>query len=152
MMRFANFTLAVLAVTGMLVSHTASAQAKPADAYAYRKSAYHVLLWNWMPLADMVRGKVPYDKAKFITYSGRVAAIAPLLLDSFPKGSNVGKSEAKAEIWSNWADFSSQMKRFETSTATLATTAKTGTWDQIKAQFGKVGGDCKSCHDSYKAE
>jgi cytochrome c556 len=150
MKHFATSVLAA-ALFGLL-SNAASAQAKPEDAYSYRKSAYHVLVWNWMPLADMVRGKVPYDKAKFVTYSSRVAAVAPLLLDSFPKGSNVGKSEAKPEIWTKWADFSAQMKRFEGNTAALAATAKTGSWDQIKTQFGKVGADCKSCHDAYKAE
>ncbi len=130
----------------------AFAQVKPADALHYRKSAYNVLIWNWMPLANTVRGKTAYVKADFERYAGRVAQIAPMLLEGFPTGSGVGKTEAKPEIWTNWADFQLKMKAFETESAALATLSKGGDFEKIKVQFGKVGGTCKSCHDKYKAD
>jgi cytochrome c556 len=131
---------------------TAFAQVKPSEAVHYRKSAYSVLIWNWMPLANMVRGKVSYDKAVFAKHADRVAQIAPMLLEGFPVGSGVGKTEAKPEIWTKWADFKVKMGNFEKESAALAATAKTGDFEKIKAQFGKVGGTCKACHDPYKAE
>ena len=136
----------------LIVAQAASAQVKPQEAAAYRKSAYHVLIWNWMPLANMVRGKNPYNKAQFELYSNRVANIAPMLLEAFPKGSNVAKSESKPEIWTNWADFTLKMKNFESESAKLALLSKTADFEQLKGQFGKVGGTCKACHDLYKRE
>ena len=135
-----------------LFASAAFAQVKPADALHYRKSAYSVLIWNWMPLANTVRGKAPYVKADFERYAGRVAQIAPMLLEGFTKGSGVGKTEAKPEIWTNWADFQLKMKAFETESAALATLSKGGDFEKIKVQFGKVGDTCKGCHDKYKAE
>ena len=135
-----------------LFASTAFAQVKPADALHYRKSAYSVLIWNWMPLANAVRGKTPYVKADFERYANRVAQIAPMLLEAFPAGSGVGKTEAKPEIWTNWADFQVKMKALETESAALATLAKGGDFEKIKVQFSKVGGTCKGCHDKYKAD
>ena len=135
-----------------LFASSAFAQVKPEDALEYRKSAYHVLLWNWMPLANAVRGKTPYVKADFERYASRVAQIAPMLLEGFPAGSGVGKTEAKPEIWTNWADFQMKMKAFETESAALAALSKGGDFEKIKLQFAKVGGTCKGCHEKYKVD
>ncbi len=143
---------AALVTAATLYASSASAQVKPADALRYRKSAYNVLIWNWMPLANAVRGKTPYNKAEFERYSARVAQVAPMLLEGFPAGSGVGKTEAKPEIWTNWADFQLKMKAFENESAALAVLAKGGDFEKIKLQFSKVGGTCKACHDKYKAE
>jgi cytochrome c556 len=141
----------LIAIT--LLGSAAFAQVKPAEAVHYRKSAYNVLIWNWMPLANMVRGKTPYDKAVFERYATRVAQVAPMLLEGFPAGSGVGnKTEAKPEIWTNWADFALKMKAFETESAALATVSRGGDFEKIKLQFAKVGGTCKTCHDKYKAD
>jgi cytochrome c556 len=148
---FAMFSAALIAGITLFTSF-ADAQVKPADALRYRKSAYHVLIWNWMPLANAVRGKSPYNKAEFERYSARVAQVAPMLLEGFPAGSGVGKTEAKPEVWTNWADFQLKMKAFETESAALALLAKGGDFEKIKVQFGKVGGTCKACHDKYKAD
>ena len=105
-----------------------------------------------MPLANTVRGKTPYVKADFERYANRVAQIAPMLLEGFPAGSGVGKTEAKPEIWTNWADFQRKMKAFETEAAALATLSKGGDFEKIKVQFSKVGGTCKGCHEKYKTD
>jgi cytochrome c556 len=148
---FAFFSAALVAATTLFAS-SVSAQVKPADALRYRKSAYTVRMWNWMPLANAVRGKTPYNKAEFERYSARVAQVVPMLLEGFPAGSGIGKTEAKPEIWTNWADFQAKMKAFETESAVLAVLAKGGDFEKIKLQFGKVGGTCKACHDKYKAD
>jgi len=137
----------------LLSASSAHAQAKPEDAIKYRQAVYRVLLWNWMPLNSMARGRIPFDAAEFARRSERVAALSTQLLEGFPAGSHTGaQTEAKAEIWSHFADFSAKMKAFETEAAKLATTAKSGNQDVVKAQFGRVGAACKACHDKYKKD
>lgn len=143
--------IALFAVLGLSVNG-AMAQVKPAEAARYRHEAFHVLLWNWMPLVNTVRGKTPYNQAEFAKYATRVSQIAPMLLEGFTKGSGGGKSEAKPEIWSNWADFSAKMGNFERESAALASIAKVNDFAKSKAQFAKVGETCKACHDLYKAD
>lgn len=141
-----------LAVALSFSISSAVAQVKPADAARYRHEAFHVMLWNWMPLVNMVRGKNPYNQAEFAKYAKRVSQIAPMLLEGFVEGSGGGDSEAKPEIWSNWADFKAKMNALERESAALARVAKVNDFAKSKAQFAKVGETCKACHDLYKAD
>jgi cytochrome c556 len=135
-----------------VLSSVAWGQVLPKEAVHYRKAAFTTLVWNWMPLVNMVRGKTPYDKAAFEKRANRVAFISTTLLEGFVPNSAIGKSEAKPEIWTNWSDFQAKAKALEVESAALANLAKTGDFEKIKAQFGKVGGTCKACHDLYKAD
>lgn len=149
-MRLAVLTAAILS---LVAASAAGAQAKPEDVIKYRKAQYTVLLWNWMPLNAMVRGRIPFDAAEFARRAERVAAVAPQLLEGFPEGSGTGApTEAKPEIWADFADFSAKMKDLERESAALAAVSKGGDEAAIKAQFALTGGACKACHDKYKAD
>lgn len=142
-----------LSLALLIAASQASAQAKPEDVIRYRKAQYTVLLWNWMPLNAMVRDRIPFDAAEFARRAARVAAVAPQLLEGFAEGSGEGApTDAKPEIWKDFADFSAKMKDFERESASLAEVAKGGDEAAMRAQFAKVGGACKACHDVYKAE
>lgn len=149
-MRAAALPLSLLLLAA---STSASAQTKPEDVIKYRKAQYTVLLWNWMPLNAMMRGRIPFDAAEFARRAELVAAVAPQLLEGFPEGSGAGApTDAKPEIWANFADFSAKMKDLERETAALATVAKGGDEAAIKAQFALTSGTCKACHDEYKVD
>lgn len=149
-MRRAALPLSLLLLAA---SATANAQDKPEDIIRYRQSAYTVLLWNWMPMNAMVRGRIPFDAAEFARRADRVAALTPQLLEGFPEGSGTGApTEAKPEIWTDFADFTTKMKDLERESAALSTVAKSGDEAKMREQFAKVGGTCKACHDKYKAE
>jgi cytochrome c556 len=70
----------------------------------------------------------------------------------FPEGSGGGKSEAKPEIWKNFADFQGKAKDLENASAKLGELAAAGNADAVAAQFKAVSGTCGSCHDSYKMD
>jgi cytochrome c556 len=147
--------LAVLPLTLALVlgATTASAQSKPEDAIKYRQSLYTVMLWNWMPMNAMMRGRIPFDGQEFARRAALVASIPPQLLEGFPEGSHEGaKTEAKPEIWADFADFSAKMKDLEHESAALAEISRAGDEAAIKEQFAKTGGTCKACHDQYKVD
>ncbi len=149
-MRRAALPLSLLLLAA---SATANAQDKPEDIIRYRQSAYTVLLWNWMPMNAMVRGRIPFDAAEFARRADRVAALTPQLLEGFPEGSGTGApTEAKPEIWTDFADFTAKMKDLERESAALSTIAKSGDEAKMREQFAKTGGACKACHDKYKAE
>jgi cytochrome c556 len=138
---------------GALVAGSAMAQAKPEQSIRYRQSVFTLVGWNFGPMAGMVRGAVPFDKAQFAMRAQRVAELSLMPLEGFPKGSEKGaRTEAKPEIWTDWKDFEVKMKNFQAEAKSLAAIAKTGDEAAIKAQFGKTGGTCKACHDKYKTD
>ncbi len=143
--------LAFLLVAG--ISSSAHAQVKPEDAIRYRQSVFRVIVWNWMPMNAMSRGRIAFDAAAFAKHAERVAGLATQLHEGFPTGSDAGAdTEAKAEIWTQAADFAAKMKTFETESARLAKIAKEGDEAAIKSQFSQVGNACKACHDKYKED
>lgn len=148
-MRKIFLTLSAIAVA--FVTGNAAAQAKPEDVIKYRQSVYKVMGWNFGPMAAMVKGDKPYDKDTFARNALIVSQLSPLAMEGFAAGSDKGAdTKAKAEIWTKSADFKEKMDKMVSETKKLATVASSGTFDEIKKQFGATGGTCKACHDDYK--
>ncbi len=145
--------LVVACMAAACLATPAGAAVKPSTAIHYRQGVYHVILWNFAPMADMVKDKVPFDAAEFAKHADRIAFMAPQLLEGFPPDSDSGaKTEAKPDIWTNFADFKSKMNDLVTDSQALADVARTGNKAKMTAQFKKTAGACKSCHDKYREE
>ncbi len=143
----------VLLVSAALLAGAASAQVKPEKAIEYRQSVMTVVGWNFGPMGAMMKGDKPYDKDAFARNAAIVAYMAPLAIEGFPPGSEKGaETTAKPEIWTKMDDFKSKMDKLNTETSKLAAIAKTGSFDDIKKQFGATAGTCKACHDDYRVK
>ena len=129
----------------------AVAQTKPEKSIEYRQGVYKVIGWNFGPMAGMMKGEIAYDKEAFAKRAANVAQMAPLAIEGFGPGADKGaKTDAKAEIWTKMDDFKTKMTKFTDESAKLAAVSKTGSFDDIKKQFGATGATCKACHDDYK--
>jgi len=135
---------------------TAQAQGQPTkgeQALKYRKAVYQAIVWNVGPLGAMAQDKAPYNAAEFALRAGRVAALAPMLSESYsPETQGVAGSKLKAEMWQNRADFDAKLKDLVDRSATLATVAKAGDAATSKAAFFDLANACKACHDKYRAD
>lgn len=142
-----------LPVAAVGIAAIATAAVKPETAIAYRQAGYTMLGWNFGPMAQMVRGKTPWDAAEFARRAERVATIAPQLLEGFPEGSDTGATtDAKPEIWKNMDDFKAKMDALVKESKLLADIAKSGDEAKTKEQFKQTAGACKACHDKYRSE
>jgi len=72
----------------------------------------------------------------------------------FPKGTGpeLGKTGAKPEIWQKPQDFAAKLHRFQATAQAFNAAARSGDMAAIKARYADLGGSCKACHDSYRAE
>lgn len=148
--------LVVSALLLATVAATAQAQGQPSkaeQALKYRKAVYQAIAWNFGPMSAMAQGKAPYDAKEFEMRAQRVAALAPMLSESYsPDTQSVAGTKAKPEMWTNRADFDARMKTLVDNSATLASVAKGGDFQKSKAAFLDTANACKSCHDKYKAD
>jgi cytochrome c556 len=147
----------VSAALSTLLAVSANAQVKSDKVIEYRQSVMTVVGWNFGPMGAMMKGEKPYDKDVFARHAAIVAYMAPLAIEGFAPGSEkateVGvETAAKPEIWTKMDDFKTKMEKFNTESGKLAAIAKTGTFDEIKKQFGTTGGTCKNCHDDYRVK
>ncbi len=83
-----------------------------------------------------------------------IATLAPQVKTWFPQGTgpDVGKTDAKAEIWQKPDDFAAKARDFETAAAAFKTAAAGNDLAAIRAAQGNLGNSCKACHDLYRAK
>jgi len=148
--------LLVPALLLALATTTAQAQGQPSrgeQALKYRKAVYQAIAWNFGPLSQMAQGKIPFDAREFEVRAGRVAALAPMLSESYSADSrDVAGSKARPELWTQRADFDAKMKDFVERSAALATVARGADAAKSKQAFLDTAATCKACHDKYKAD
>ena len=143
--------VAVSAIALVLISGSVAAQAKPEDVIKYRQAVYKVMGWNFGPMGAMVKGEKPYDKEAFARHASIVSQMSPLAMEGFAAGSDKGaETKAKPEVWTKSAEFKEKMDKMVGETRKLAAIAGTGSFDEIKKQFGATGGACKACHDDFR--
>ena len=72
----------------------------------------------------------------------------------FPRGTGpeIGKTGAKPVIWQKPKDFAVKLHNFQAAARAFNAAAGSGDMAAIKARYADLGGTCKACHDSYRAE
>jgi cytochrome c556 len=94
------------------------------------------------------------DPAAVRTAAATINELAPRAATWFPAGTgpDVGKTEARAEIWQQRAEFDEGMKNFAAAAAAFHQAAQGTDVAAMTAAHGKLGGTCKACHDKYREE
>lgn len=70
----------------------------------------------------------------------------------FPKGSTVGKTKARPEIWEKSDDFSKAAKNLYRAAGELANAAKAGDDAAVTAKVKTLGDACGGCHKAFRNE
>ena len=125
--------------------------AKPEDAIKYRKAAMVLIAQHFKRMGAVVKGKSPYDKAAFSANADVVQMLATLPWEAtMEPGTDSGDTTVSSEVFGKPDEFKKAATSFEAATALLASTAQGGDLGAIKAQFGKVAQNCKSCHRQFR--
>ncbi|MFN3387904.1 MAG: c-type cytochrome [Allosphingosinicella sp.] len=100
-----------------------------------------------------LRGDAP-DLARVRSGAATIAELAPQVPDWFPAGTgpDVGKTEARAEIWQKPEDFAAKAQGFREAALAFNTAAQGSDLAAIRATHADLGKSCKACHDSYREE
>lgn len=104
-------------------------------------------------LFGMMQGTTPFDAAKATEAAAGINIAGHTFATEFdkyfPAGSETGDTKASPDIWKNKADFIALAAAMETDAKATADAAAQGL-EAFKAPMGKLGGDCKNCHEKYK--
>ena len=143
----------ILALLAITLAGSAAAQVKPEDAIKWRQSGYGFMAWNMARIKMNVEGT--YNKEEVIKAATAIQAIANSGMGAlYPAGTDKGtgweKTRAKPEIWANMDDVAAKGKAMREAAAELIAVANAGDEAAFGPAFGKLGGTCKACHDSYR--
>jgi len=101
---------------------------------------------NTKVLGDMAGGKAPFEAAAAATAKANIAAAAAQIPAKFEPQATDPVSEAKPDIWTNWADFVAKSEALLVQAEALDTTSL----ESVQAGMGGIGGTCKACHSVYQ--
>ena len=98
-----------------------------------------------------LKGDSP-DLAQVRRNADVIAALAPQVKTWFPQGTgpDVGKTDAKAEIWQKPDDFAAKARDFEQAALAFQTVTQGNDVAAIRAAQANLGKSCKACHDLYR--
>lgn len=103
------------------------------------------------PMAAMNKGEAPFNLA---TVQASIAVMNKTSKEMgalFPATSKTGgETTADAKIWDDAAGWAAAIKNFDTVTTAAAAAIKDEA--SFKAEFGKIGGTCGTCHNAYRVK
>ncbi len=146
-------TLAALILASVAGSVLAQQALKPEEMIKTRKAAYSFMAWNMGKIKANLDGT--FNKDQVVASANAVAAVANSGLGAlFGPGTDkeVGgeKTRVKPEFFQQQDKVREVAMNFNKEANELAKVAATGDQAAIQAQFGKTGGTCKACHDSFR--
>lgn len=119
-----------------------------------RKAIYKLIGANFRPIGAILKGTAQYDAAAVQKSIDRVVFLSGFLDEAFPESSNLGDPEtkAKADIWTNRADFDKKEKDFQAHALAFQKVNETekGATEAFKTAANAVAQDCKACHDDFR--
>jgi len=145
-----KIALMSLAAVAFNVSAHAVTFDKDEDAVALRKSHMHLIGTYFGEMGDMIKGKQPYDAARFSADADRLAALSSWSYEGFAEKRLTDDSKSKPVIWEKKADFDQKMREFHDQALKLQQVAAKGDMGEIRAEFKAAAGACGSCHKPYK--
>lgn len=146
-----SFLKRVLAgVVLMGVVGIAPAQALDPGESIYARKA---MMWSMGAHMGGIKAGLAAKNGKLVASHARaIAALVPAFEKMFPKGTETGKTRAKAEIWQQMGKFQAAGKLLQTEATALAQVALTGDMGKTAAQFGKMAKlGCGGCHKPFRA-
>ncbi|TIS79221.1 MAG: cytochrome C556 [Mesorhizobium sp.] len=98
-------------------------------------------------LSKVVKGETAYDAAAVLqanaeTFHAKVETL-------FPAGSETGDTTAAPKIWEDMAGFKAIEEKYLADVKAAAAAAPADV-DALKAGFNTIGGDCGTCHQTYR--
>jgi cytochrome c556 len=137
-------SVAAVGLAGSLATVAAAAADPIADRQAILKGFGDAT----RPVAAMLKGEAPADVAKAKEALAAYVAGSAKLPALFPDNSRTGKTEASPRIWAEKARFEGLFAKLgkDAEAASAAITDEAS----LKANFPKVLGNCKACHDDFR--
>jgi cytochrome c556 len=140
------------AVVAGLLGAAQAQFARTDDAIKYRQAAMFLIGQHMTRMAEVVKGKQPYNREDFGQNAVLIETLSELSWDAFlVAGSDEGETKMRSEALKNQDKFKQAAQNMEAEVAKLVSASNSGDLNAIKRQFGAVGRSCKNCHEQFRS-
>lgn len=141
------------ALLAALAAGAVQAQVPPDRSVKYRQSALTIMANHLGRLGAHAKGERQLTPAQLELSASVVQNMSMVAFDGFIEGNDQSaNTKAKPEIWKEWAKFKGEQTKLQGETPKLVAAAKANDVKALQAALGGVGGSCKSCHDTFRAQ
>ncbi len=142
---------AALAGSRVLAPRDASAQAAASEQalIEYRQLLMSAIGSNMGAIGGIMKNQLVRPGA-VANHAQQMADAAKLIGPAFEQKGTAGKTDAKAEIWSDWAKFEQTIADYEKAAANLAAAAKGSDPAAVGLAVRALGESCGGCHDPFR--
>lgn len=126
-----------------------------AGAVTTRKAVMRLLSFNTGPINGMARGQVEFDAALAERNALRVAALAPMIADTFAAMDTREydvETTALPVVWDDTEGFQEAVNAMVQGANDFAAIAARGDQTEIMGAIRAFGGNCGSCHDNFRVQ
>ena len=132
------------ATTAMADGHeTAGAEIK------YRQSVMSIVGTHMGAVGAILKNRLNVPGA-IEQHANQMAESAALIAPAFKKRLTEGATDAKAEIWADWAKFEAAIGDYETASRNLATAAASNDSAAVGKAVRALGKSCGGCHKPFR--
>ena len=115
----------------------------------YRKQTMIANAAHITAIFSVINGETRFVE-HIAAHAASISQSAKFLLETYPAGSDVGRTDAKPEIWENWNQFVAAAKLLEQAANELAITEASGDMEVMRQQAEAIGKACSGCHSSFR--
>ena len=147
-----RLTVVLLAALALGAALSGCDRVDPNSPLGKRKVIFKDMLKTSEDLGGMLRGRLPFDGAKFADGALKLDNLAHQPWQHFPQVRDGGDSAARAEVWERQTRFHDLARQLEGVTGELVGVTRSQPLDtaQLKAPMDRVEAACKACHTEFR--
>ncbi len=115
----------------------------------YRQLVMSSIGANMGAIGDIMKNRLALPGA-VANHAEQMADAAALVAPAFKKEVHTGATDAKPEIWANWAEFEAAIAKFEEAARGLAAADASGDPTALGPAMKTLGQSCGGCHDDFR--
>ncbi|MDF2795859.1 MAG: cytochrome [Pseudomonas orientalis] len=147
-MTFKHMTVAVLACLAL----SACGGVGPNSPLGQRKAIFKQMLKTSEDLGGMLRGRIPFDGARFADGAVKLDALSHQPWQHFPQVREADHTSARDEVWQKQAQFQQLARDLEAATGELVIASQVQPYKASRLQpaVQKVEDACSACHKQFR--
>lgn len=147
-MTFKNISVVVLACLAL----SACGGVDPNSPLGQRKAIFKQMLQTSEGLGGMLRGRIPFDGARFAEGAVKLDTLSHQPWQHFPSVREEDHTSARDEVWQKQAQFLQMARDLEAATGELviASQARPYKASSLQPAMQKVEDACSACHKQFR--
>jgi cytochrome c556 len=150
---FLRLVLGIVLIAGVTLGFARAAQADPKELddaqVKYRQNLMEIIGSNMGAIGDILKNRLDLP-GHVANHAGQMIDSSQMIAAAFKPKTTSTETDAKPEIWKDWAKFEAAIADFEAAAKDLQVAASGTDGAAVGAAVKALGKSCGGCHKSFR--